>query len=355
MPAYNRSLLMMLCAIAFITSCKKNAEIVVEKDPSPVSGIPIPPSGNYWTQLGTPDIPGIPPTNEYNFSFSVNNKLYVVLLGLNTLWEYDPITTGQWTQKQSTFYTFSDYNYTKVFNNSTSVYFLNATSKKLKEYNVANNQWTDKADFPGTAKEVGTFTSTATKGYIMGGTNGSHANGYKITLNENWEYDFTANTWMQKANTPGYGRYNSASYAVGDKVYFGTGISVIPFINPITLQITWIPLINSDWHEYNTLTNTWTQKAAYGGGARQDTRGFVIAGKVYVAMGSSGYFTNLKSDMWSYNPSSDSWTQRAGYPPGVVYPPYQTMLSVNNRGYSVLGVIQDFWRYTPPTIFLPTN
>ena len=307
------------------------------------------------TQLSTPNPTGPPTANERHLSFSLNNKVYVALEGYNQLWEYDPVTTGQWTLQQNPFYTFSYNGYTDVFTVGNSAYFLNANTKKLKEYNVSTNVWTDKADFPGTVKAVGTAANTSTKGYIMAGTNGAHANGYAVTLTENWEYDFAGNTWTQKANTPGFGRYNSAAYAIGDKIYFGTGISIIANINPVTLQLTWVPFMNSDWWEYNTLQNTWTQKASFAGGTRQDTRGFAISGKVYLGMGSTGYFTGLKADLWSYNPSADSWTQRASYPPGNSYPPFNTMLSAGNRGYSVYGMFDAFWKYTPPTIVLPTN
>lgn len=165
MPAYYRSLLMMLLAIAFITSCKKNAELIKEQEQ--VSGILIPPNGNYWMQLGTPVIPGPPASNEHHFSFSLNDKVYVALQGNNQLWEYDPISTGQWTQKQSTFFIFSSFDYTKVFSNGNSVYFLNAKTKKLKEYNITNNQWTDKTDLvlllynlPGTRLSIATGGNT---------------------------------------------------------------------------------------------------------------------------------------------------------------------------------------------------
>ena len=188
MPAYYRMLLVMLFATAFITSCKKIAEPA--KDQEPVSGIPIPINGNYWTQLSTPNPTGPPTANERHLSFSLNNKVYVALEGYNQLWEYDPVTTGQWTLQQNPFYTFSYNGYTDVFTNGNSAYFLNANTKKLKEYNVSTNVWTDKADFPGMVKAVGTAANTSTKGYIMAGTNGAHANGYAITLTENWEYDF---------------------------------------------------------------------------------------------------------------------------------------------------------------------
>jgi hypothetical protein len=308
--------------------------------------------GNYWTQLTPPDITGPPSSDDYNFTFSLNNKVYVVVRGFNQLWEYDPVTT-LWTKLQNNFYTFSSNDYLDVFTNGNSVYFLNPETKNLKEYNVSTNVWTDKASFPGSAKRVGTSCNTVTKGYVMGGTNGNHPGGYEVTLSQNWEYDFAANTWTQKTNTPGYSRFNSASFAVGDNIYFGTGISIIPKLNPVTFDIYWVPIINNDWHEYNTITNTWTQKAYFAGGTRQDTRGFVIGGKVYLGLGSAGYFTNLKSDLWSYNPASDSWTQRAGYPPGNPYPPFNTMLGANSRGYSVTGKIQSFWKYTPPFTIIP--
>jgi hypothetical protein len=355
MPAYYRSLLIMLFATTSLAACKKNAELV--KDKETVSAAPLPPNGNYWTQLNVPFFPGPPSTNDRHVSFNHNNKIYVALQGLNQLWEYDPAGNGQWTPKLSPFYTFSQYDYIDAFSNGNSIYFLKAKTKKFKEYNIANNQWTDKTDFPGTAKDYVTASNTATKGYIMGGANGFHPNtpAYHVTLSENWEYDFAGNTWTQKSNTPGFGRLNGVAYAIGDKIYFGTGASIIGIVNPSTLQFSWIPLINNDWWEYNTIQNTWTQKASFAGGGRQDMRGFVIGGKIYLGMGSSGYFVNVKSDFWEYNTSSNTWTQRASYPPGESFPPFHSLLSASNRGYSVFGRLAAFWKYTPPTVFVPTN
>ena len=266
---------------------------------------------------------------------------------MNQLWEYDP-AASQWTQLQNSLAAFSLSSYVDVFTNGNSVYFLNPFSKSLKEYNVSTNTWTDRANFPGTAKESVTSCNTASKGYVMNGTNNSTPN------KENWEYDFAGNTWTQKANTPGLARYNSAAYAVGDNIYFGTGISFFIIINPVTHEISKVPVINDDWWEYNTIQNTWTQKADFAGGPRQDTRGFSFGAKVYLGLGSSGYFTNLQSDLWSYTPSTDSWTQKASYPPGNPYPPFNTMTSAGSRGYSITGKIQSFWKYTPTLLVFPT-
>lgn len=341
----------LLLTLLIMISCNK--ETVNKKaENQEVLSAPNAALGNYWTQLAVPVVTGPPAADDHNFSFTLNSKVYVVVRGVDQLWEYDP-ATGQWTQLQNNFSSFSLSGYTDVFANDNSVYFLNPFSKSLKEYNVATNVWTEKAGFPGTAKESVTSCNTATKGYVMNGINGGHPNGYQVTVSENWEYDFAGNSWTQKANTPGASRYNSAAYAVGDNIYFGTGIGFKLVINPVTLGISRVPVILDDWWEYNSLTNTWVAKADFAGGARQDTRGFVISGKVYLGLGSAGYFTNLKSDLWSYSPAGNSWTQRASYPPGNSYPPHNTMLGAGSRGYSVTGKILSFWKYTPPYIFFP--
>src|SRR5687767_2832506 len=224
----------LLFAPLFIISCKKEVTTGKQENAETALVPPIPPSGNYWTSLGSPNPTGPPSANMYHVSFTLNNKVYVGLEGFNQLWEYDPATTT-WTKKQNTFYTFSSVNnYTDVFTNGNSVYFLNATTKILKEYNVVTNVWTNKANFPGNAKVVGSSTNTDTKGYIMGGTNGTHNGGHPVTIGENWEYDFAGDSWLQKANTPGFGRHNAAAFAVGNIIYFGTGYSILPYVDPVT-------------------------------------------------------------------------------------------------------------------------
>lgn len=351
-------LLTILIASIFIISCKKEIKTVQQEKTEEVLSDLINPFGDYWTELtNVPVLPGPPAADDKHISFSVNNKVYAVPYGYNQLWEYDP-NSSQWTQKQSTFFPGNFSSYVDVFCNGNSVYLLNANSKDFREYNVATNVWTDRPDFPGLASGEVSATYTSTNGYIIGGTNGTIPDGnpnYTIysLVKENWQYNFTTNTWTQKAIFPGTGRYLGAAHAAGDYVYFGTGISNRIILNPFSLQISYVPQINSDWWEYNTVQNTWTQKAAFGGGTRMDTRGFVIGGKVYMGLGAAGYYTDLRTDLWSFNASANTWTQRANYPPGNGYPPFNTMLAAGSRGYSITGKIADFWKYTPPIIILP--
>lgn len=352
-PKATLAIVWLLLTLLIMISCKKE-KIDNKAEDQEVLNAPAPNYGNYWTELGTPGIPITPSADDHNYCFSLNNKLYVVVRGYDQLWEFDP-SNSQWTMKQSDFSDFTLSLYIAVFTNGNRVYFLNPNSKNFKEYNVTTNVWTNKADFPGTAKESVTYCHTASKGYIMGGINGWHTYGGPITVSENWEYDFAANTWTQKAGTPGESRYNSSAYGVGDKIYYGTGISFRFVIHPVTLAVSRVPRINKDWWEFNTLTNTWTQKADYGGGSRQEARGFVIGGKIYLGMGSTGHFIDYKDDFWSYNPASNSWTQRASYPLGSEYSPFHTLMGTGNYGYSVTGKIQFFWKYIPPFTLGPNS
>lgn len=353
----HRSPVSLLIVVLFMTSllasCKKDIEQTpIEQNDKATDQALITIGGNIWTEL-TPAAPSIPTAITFNTSFSVNNKLYSLILANDQLWEFDP-STAVWSIKKNNFTGQPIYTYIYLFTNGSRAYFGSLDTKVMKAYDFATSQWSNKASFPGTTDGRASITATGTKGYILGGVHGVDDNGYGYTLKENWEYDFAADTWQAKADFPGFGRYNAAAYAVGDKIYFGTGISVLTVINPNTFKIFRSPVINSDWWEFNTLTNTWTAKAAFGGGKRQDTRGFMVGNKVYLGLGTSEYYSNLKSDLWSYDAAANTWSQKASYPEGNAYPPYVTFTACNGRGYSVTGNIKTFWRYTPPQLILPS-
>jgi len=342
-----------LLAASLFFSCQKEITTVPEGDKTQVtqSGT----GGNFWASLPVPLIPvsGPPTADLYNQSFSVNDKLYVVVRGYNQLWKYDPVT-AQWTLTQNSFYNFDNTGFEPVFTYGNVIYFLNAGGKILKAYDTRTGVWTNKSNFPGSATFDYITTAPDSKGWIISGDTRSTTVPQGNPTSQNWQYDFINDSWTQKAPTPGLARFNAAGYSVGDKIYFGTGASETLVINPITFQISHRNVINADWWEYNTTLDTWTQRTNYGGGVRQDTRGFVIGGQVYLGMGSSGFFVDLKSDFWSYDPVTNSWTRRASYPPGNGYPPYNTMTGASQRGYAITETIGSFWRYTPSYIIFPT-
>jgi N-acetylneuraminic acid mutarotase len=150
---------------------------------------------------------------------------------------------------------------------------------------------------------------------------------------------FTANSqnvWTQKLapSTPFTARNACAGFAIGTKGYFGTGGDA----NGET----------ADWYEYNPATNSWIQKANFGGGIRQAAISFSIGNKGYVGLGdSSGVAV---ADFWEYDSGTDVWTRKADFPGGARTT--AVGFSIGSKGYvgcgdALPGLKKDFYEYDP--------
>src|SRR5689334_11761766 len=106
----------------------------------------------------------------------------------------------------------------------------------------AQNTWTKKADFGGSARIVAVSFSVGNKGYIGTGSLSTNSGPF---VNDFWEYDANTNAWAQKADFGGSTRNNAVGFNIGNKGYIGTGW------NAGTGQ-------NNDFWEYDPGTNTWT-------------------------------------------------------------------------------------------------
>ena len=111
----------------------------------------------------------------------------------------------------------------------------------------------------------------------------------------------TAQSWVEKENL--YIALNSAcSFSIGDKGYIVTGE-------------LWNYSLSEKLLEYDQQTDTWTQKADFGGSARMHATGFSVNGKGYIGTGATpGMPWVWFSDFWEYDPDTDSWTQKEDFP-----------------------------------------
>jgi Abnormal spindle-like microcephaly-assoc'd, ASPM-SPD-2-Hydin len=256
-------------------------------------------------------------------------------------WEYDP-AEDTWTQK-------ADFGGTARlsavgFSIGSKGYIgtgfdLNLTHKKdFWEYDPAANTWTQKADFGGTARGEAVGFSIGSKGYI-----GTGSAGLFSEKKDFWEYDPTANTWTQKADFGGTARWGAVGFSIVSKGYIGTGDRS---------QFSWA----NDFWEYDPAANTWTQKADFGGGARRQAVGFSSGSKGYMGTGSDGSPTS-HVDFWEYDPAANIWIQKADFGDhrdGAVG------FSIGSKGYVGMGSgttggsidehKYDFWEYDPADI-----
>jgi N-acetylneuraminic acid mutarotase len=155
------------------------------------------------------------------------------------------------------------------------------------EYDPVKNNWTQKADFPGAARNAAVGFSTSTKGYIGTGYDGLNK------LNDFWEYDPANDDWKQISDFGGSARYGAVAFSINNKGYVGTGYDG----NYL-----------KDFWEYDPVTDAWTQKTSIGGGKRRDAVGFAINGKGYICTGIDN--GSYESDMWEYEPENDLWIEK---------------------------------------------
>lgn len=150
------------------------------------------------------------------------------------------------------------------------------------------------------------------------------------------------------ANNSNMPRVGAVGFSIGNKGYIGTGYG---YTNQIQS-------CKKDFWEYNPATDSWTQKADFGGGLRCNAAGFSLNNKGYIGTGQTE--TALFRDFWEYNPAKNKWTRKADL--GGVARKCATGFSISqgtiNKGYIGTGLLpvgttplnlQDFWEYDPVT------
>lgn len=175
-----------------------------------------------------------------------------------------------------------------------------------QEFNVTTN-WLALESKPGDGLGYPAIFSVDSKLYFCTGNN----NDWDLDNdNEHWEYDIINNEWTKKSDFPGLGRAGAFAFVINDKVYFGSGAQVSPLYH-ITRHVTF-----NDFWEYDPVNDSWNQLEDLPFGFRGFTNYFSFNGKGYVGMGRTGGFNEgeIKTDWWEFNPSNNKWKQISDFP-----------------------------------------
>ncbi len=111
-----------------------------------------------------------------------------------------------------------------------------------------------------------------------------------------------AGEWNQKATFGGVARHRSSAFVIGEKGYVGMGH-----------YNTGEHVIFKDFWEYDPATDSWTQKADFGGSLRYQCSGFSIGNYGYLGLGRNAE-GNYEQDFWKYDPSANLWYPIANFP-----------------------------------------
>ena len=142
------------------------------------------------------------------------------------------------------------------------------------------------------------FTVSA---FIMG--KGYMCMGFKSTgagsafYKDCWEYDTNTDSWTQKADYPG----SSGTRTMG----FNDSTSMYVFSGYDSTAAT-----TNFLYQFNVAGNTWTLKNTPPFTTRRFATTFTIKNKGYITGGIDTLLNNL-TDLWMYNAATDTWTQKA--------------------------------------------
>lgn len=242
--------------------------------------------GNTWSQKAS--LPG--PVRYAASGFAINNKGYVCLgwqtlasnSALKDLWEYDPVNNS-WTQKQdfpgSARYTASAI----VINNAAYVGLGYSPLKNdFYRYEPALNLWTPIASLPASARQGAGAFSVDSLGFITCGIIGT------TSTNDLWQYNPSLNLWTIKSPLPASGRYSPVTFVLNNFGFAGIGANINP------------PVYYLDFYKYNPATDTWSATTAFTGPIRTNAATFTIQNTGYVATGQAGSINSYLSDCWAF-------------------------------------------------------
>ncbi len=271
------------------------------------------------------------------FAFVYNNKVYIPE-GYNDVHVYD----GSGWSVIDSYSPYSYYNAGFCFTIGDKGYLsqggINA-GKKLWEYSITDNVWTEKTEFPGDARFFASSFVIDGKAYIAGGRSSSNYN----FLRDVWQYDPVTDSWAQKANIPLtiIARAGATGFSIGSKGYIACG-----YHKPAGVATN---IFFRDLIEYNSSTDTWILKSTFPGQARAHTSIFVINNVAYIGGGGQDNIglSNQYKDFYKYYSSTNSWGTIIDFPSNN---PTSLGYAINNRGY-VIGYMGNY-KYTAPNCYI---
>ena len=255
---------------------------------------------NNWTQIAS-----LPAAGRVNgVAFAANGKGYigsgydgVANANLNDFWSYDPAANA-WTQvanlpgptrRGAVSFTVNNTGYVGTGLSTDTTGVTNALAD-FYAFNAVTNTWNSTSGYPG-LKVYNAFSFVINGiAYVGGGAANSAPN------NQFFQYNAAADTWIKKSrldsNNASVPRYSCAAFTQNNLGYIANGTGSSAF---------------GTCFEYNPGNDTWNQKTNFEGTGRYDCIGFsVLTGltgnyTAFVGLGTQGASSTPFYDLWSWS------------------------------------------------------
>jgi N-acetylneuraminic acid mutarotase len=147
-------------------------------------------------------------------------------------------------------------------------------TNEIWAYNPGLNSWTQKAPFPQPYRQTCVaFVDNSIAYAGLGGTSGGGFSDF-------YQYDAAMDAWNFIGNFLGGGRWGSSVLTLDGEVYVGTGYGSIPY---------------SSFYKFDPSNNSWTLTTAFGGGLRRMATPLTIGNRAFLGMGNGAIYHN---DLW---------------------------------------------------------
>jgi len=215
-----------------------------------------------------------------------------------------------------------------------------------KEPSAEKGAWTKKADFPGSSRNDGIGFSIGTKGYFGLGQKQVDIYIYK-SYTDFWEYDSETNTWTQKSDFPGKTCLGTKGFLVNGKIYAGFGYVIAAFGSNAGSNE-----YQTDLYAFDPDSNKWSKK--------NDKQ--IEGGSIFFTIQDTVYAVNPEYRILrKYNPLADSWTE-SNWTKKAIAPNYMNLtgndisFSVNKNEFFIATIlkkgnyINQLWEFDPQSI-----
>lgn len=179
------------------------------------------------------------------------------------------------------------------------------------EYDVKENNWRRKEDFPGSPRDFPVSFVVGNKAYVGLGRN------FSEEFVDFWCFDPASDTWTKVADYPGEARVDVRGFTINNLGYVGTGLSR----DGRPLNEFWV--FDPDPKK----KIKWTRQTDFPGDARQNASGFTINGVGYLGAGRNP--SGLLTDLWSFTPQ-EGWARKPDMTNGML-----PMGGQGNLGFAV--------------------
>ena len=281
-------------------------------------------------------------TTDAVVAFSLGDTIYIGggSAGSTSFYKFDP-SSGSWTQKGvitrrafGVSFAIGGNGYVGLGQSNPQGFAQTSVTNDLWEYDPGTDNWTKKANFPGSARDAAFAFVIGDKAYVGGGVDSNY-----FPCNDFYSYDPSVDKWDTLQAIPDYLYFNS-TFVIGSNGYVATGVE-----DSLEVSSLW---------QYDPSTDTWNQKSDFPGSPRESAVGFTLNGMGYVGLGQSDYST-VFSDFYSYDPSSDQWTSATSFP-GKHGEGWAMGVSTATKAFIGIGTFfadqqllgyNDFWTFAP--------